>query len=90
MNQEAVNSLTVRERQVAKCVVRGWMNQIVGESLGISPRTIEDYRRRIFEKFDVHNVVELVRAWYDLDAVDARERTADDPRYDAVACRSAT
>ena len=90
MNQEAYNSLTVRERQVAKRVVRGWENVVIGEALGISPRTVEHHRGIIYTKFGVHSIVELVRAWYDLDAVDEREKTADDPRYDAVACRSAT
>ena len=89
MNQETFNSLTVRERQVAKRVVRGWENTVIGEALGISPRTVEEHRAKVFRKFGVHGAIELVRAWYDLDAIDDQERTADDPRFDAVVQRSA-
>ena len=81
------DSLSKREEQVAKRLVLGWGNQMIGEALGISHRTVEDYRLKVFQKLGVHNVVGLIRKRYDLDAVDERERSGDasDPKFDAVA-----
>lgn len=55
--------LSRRERQIVdlitgeQCMTSGQ----IGEVLGISPRTIESHRFRIFKKLNVKNMVELTR-----------------------------
>lgn len=51
--------LTVREREICGLIVRGFTNRGIGEQLGISTRTVEVHRARIFEKLGVRNAIEL-------------------------------
>ena len=53
--------LTPRERDVAAHVVLGTPNKVIAAELGVSRRTIEAHRARIFRKLRVRNAVELVR-----------------------------
>lgn len=53
--------LSAREREVMDLLVQGLHNRRIGETLGISPRTVEVHRARVMEKLGVRNVVELVR-----------------------------
>jgi DNA-binding CsgD family transcriptional regulator len=54
-----VTSLTPRERDVMAYVVRGRPNKIIAAELGVSRRTVEAHRARIFQKLEVRNAVEL-------------------------------
>lgn len=56
--------LTRRQREVCEKVCLGWENKEIAVSLGISSRTIEDHRRKIYDKMKVRNAVELVREIY--------------------------
>lgn len=58
---QRLERLTQRERQVMRLVARGMQNAEIAESLGISPRTVEVYRSRMFEKLGVRSVAEVVR-----------------------------
>jgi DNA-binding CsgD family transcriptional regulator len=57
-------SLTPRERQVIPYIAEGRANKVIAIELGISQRTAEAHRARIFQKLGVRNAVELVRAMW--------------------------
>lgn len=54
------NQLSERELQIAMMTVRGEKPSVIAEKLNISAKTINSYRYRIFEKFDIGSDVELV------------------------------
>lgn len=54
------SALTPREQDVMLCIARGMPNKIIGVTLGISQRTVEAHRARIFRKLKIRNAVELV------------------------------
>jgi two-component system response regulator DctR len=51
--------LTEREQEVMRLVVEGHPNKRIADELGISVRTVEVHRARVFEKMDVKSAVEL-------------------------------
>ncbi len=53
--------LTPRERDVMRYVALGTANKVIAQELGVSQRTIEAHRARIFQKMKVRNAVELAR-----------------------------
>lgn len=53
-------SFTPRERQVITHLSTGMTSKEIGFALGISPRTVEDIRRRLLKKFKVRNAAELL------------------------------
>lgn len=55
------SELTPRERDVMNYVALGKPNKIIAAELGVSQRTIEAHRARIFQKMQVKNAVELAR-----------------------------
>lgn len=54
--------LTRRERDVLQLVATGSTNKEVGETLGISYRTVEEHRSNIMHKAGVKNIAELLIA----------------------------
>jgi len=54
------STLTKREVDVLRLVVRGYTNNQVAELLSISPRTVEGHRANLMQKLDLHSRVELV------------------------------
>ena len=54
-----VDELSERERAVMRCVADGRPNKRIADALGISVRTVEVHRARVFEKMDVKSAVEL-------------------------------
>ncbi|MEM7377991.1 MAG: response regulator [Pseudomonadota bacterium] len=59
--QRSLDSLTARERDVMYGVCAGHANKVVARQLGLSPRTVEIHRARVFHKFNVDNAQQLVR-----------------------------
>lgn len=57
--------LTPREQDVMLCIARGMPNKIIGATLGISQRTVEAHRARIFRKLNIRNAVGLVNYVWD-------------------------
>lgn len=55
------SALTPRERDVMDYVAMGKPNKVIAAELGVSQRTIEAHRARIFQKMRVKNAVELAR-----------------------------
>jgi len=53
--------LTDREREVFQLVVEGKTNPEIGETLFISPKTVDNHRTRLMEKLGLHSTAELVR-----------------------------
>lgn len=51
--------LTPREREVMSHIIAGMPNKRISASLGISLRTVELHRTRIFRKLGLRNAVEL-------------------------------
>jgi two-component system response regulator DctR len=51
--------LTERESEVMRLVIEGHPNKRIADALGISVRTVEVHRARVFEKMDVKSAVEL-------------------------------
>jgi two-component system, LuxR family, response regulator DctR len=54
-------SLTVREQQVKERVLAGKLNKVIADELGITMRTVEVHRARVFEKMGVKTAVELAQ-----------------------------
>lgn len=54
------DQLSQRELQIAMMTVKGEKPAAIAEMLNISAKTINSYRYRIFEKFNISNDVELV------------------------------
>lgn len=52
--------LTPRERQVLRYLASGHANKVIAIELGISSRTVEAHRARVFRKMGVRNVFELI------------------------------
>jgi len=55
------NILTEREKEVLKLVVEGCSSKEIAILLNISENGVEKHRKNLFLKFDVENVVQLVR-----------------------------
>ena len=56
----AAIALTPREVEILTRIARGFSTREVSEQLGISPRTVENHKRRIFVKLDVQNQAHAV------------------------------
>lgn len=59
-NHAVFMKLTPKERIVMTHVAKGQPNKLIAAELGLSQRTVEAHRARIFQKLDVRNAVELV------------------------------
>ncbi len=57
--QRLLGELTERERDVMHLVVEGRPNKLIADALGISVRTVEVHRARVFDKMGVKSAVEL-------------------------------
>lgn len=53
--------LSRRERQVLEAVAEGHTNPQIGESLGISAKTVARHRERVMNKLNLHSTTELVK-----------------------------
>ncbi len=65
---ERMQSLTIREREIAELVVAGNLTKQIAKLLGISTKTVEVHRSRITRKLRVESVAQLVRLVLDLRA----------------------
>ena len=60
-----VSQLTRREQDVMSYLLRGAANKVIASELGISQRTVESHRARLFRKMQVRNIVGLMRLVYE-------------------------
>lgn len=56
----ALHSLTPREKEVMRYIIRGYTNKQIAEALFISTRTVEGHRSSLMGKLNLKNRVELV------------------------------
>ncbi len=54
-------TLTKRERQVLQLMAEGKTTKQIGQSLHISPKTVEAHRLRVMEKLNINNVAQLTK-----------------------------
>ena len=54
-------TLTDREREVIRLVACGMSSRLIGETLGISNKTVDNHRTNIMGKLQIHTTAELVR-----------------------------
>lgn len=59
--KERMAELSSRQREVMQLVAEGLSNKEIAARLGISPRTVENYRAWVMERMGAANVAELVR-----------------------------
>jgi len=64
MQQAVIKRLTPRESEVFHYLLGGKANKVIAMELGISMRTVETHRARIFHKVGVRNAIELVICFY--------------------------
>ncbi len=57
--EHLLQGLTEREIDVLRQVIEGRPNKLIADALGISVRTVEVHRARVFEKMGVKSAVEL-------------------------------
>ena len=60
-DQEALDVLTPREREVLHLIAQGYNNRQIAERLHISIKTVETHRGNMMSKLDVHDRAGLVR-----------------------------
>jgi DNA-binding NarL/FixJ family response regulator len=53
--------LTRREQEVLRCIAEGKTTAEIGDTLFISPHTVETHRRNLMQKFQVSNAAALIR-----------------------------
>jgi two-component system invasion response regulator UvrY len=58
---DALDTLSVRERQIVLMVVQGQSSTEIGRTLHLSPKTVDSYRSRIMAKLATPDVPALVR-----------------------------
>jgi len=59
--QDRYESLTPREKEVMRDVVRGHANKVIAMDLNLSQRTVEIHRARAMEKMQARSLAELVK-----------------------------
>lgn len=63
-NPSPRTSLTPRESEILNYILAGCSNKLTAYELGISQRTVEVHRSRIFQKLGVRNAIELITSVY--------------------------
>jgi two-component system response regulator FixJ len=59
--RDLLERLTDREREVLEAIADGRPNKTIAAMLGISPRTVEVHRARLFDKLEAASVSDLVK-----------------------------
>ena len=58
---QTIHALSARERQVLSLIAEGNSSKEVARVMGISPQTVDTYRKRLAEKLEVGSLAEMVR-----------------------------
>jgi DNA-binding NarL/FixJ family response regulator/succinate dehydrogenase/fumarate reductase flavoprotein subunit len=58
-HEDSLNMLSDREYKVLVMTVQGYSSREIGETLYISPKTVDTYRQRVMEKLDVNHRADL-------------------------------
>lgn len=54
------DDLTPREVEVTRYLVRGWRNKDIAAALGVSTKTVEAHKSRVYAKLGLHGLRELI------------------------------
>jgi two-component system response regulator FixJ len=65
--------LSQRQREVMALVAEGLSNKEIGIRLGLSPRTVENYRAWVMEKMGANNLAKLVRMVVQIEAATGKK-----------------
>ena len=65
------DQLSTREMQITLMVVMGINAKDISEKLSLSPKTVNSYRYRVFEKLEIKNDVDLTRLAIKYGIIDA-------------------
>lgn len=90
--RELVEKLTARELDILTCLVDGAANKEIARDLGISPRTVETYRKNMMAKLQANSLVQAVRIalhaglWDVHSAVAQTYGDSSDPILGGAAC----
>jgi DNA-binding NarL/FixJ family response regulator len=57
--KDEANSLTVREKEIVACVVKGFTNKEIAQELFLSTHTVISHRRNISRKLEIHSTAGL-------------------------------
>jgi DNA-binding CsgD family transcriptional regulator len=71
--------LTVRERDILRCIASGKSIRQTGRPLGIAPKTVENVQTGLFRKLGVHNRPAALAAAEVLGLLPAAVRSLDSP-----------
>ena len=71
LRSEAVDALSVREREILTWVMRGKSNDEIGQIVHLSKLTIKNHLQKIYKKLNVHNRVQAVARCWSLQAPEA-------------------
>jgi DNA-binding NarL/FixJ family response regulator len=58
--KDELNSLTPRERQTLELLAEGYLYKEIADKLGVSPGTVHQFSKQIYEKLHVHSRTEAV------------------------------
>jgi PAS domain S-box-containing protein len=72
-----VERLTPREREVLLHLVDGQTNKMIGQKLGISPRTVELHRAQVMNRLNASNLTELLQVALGAGVAPCRPRAAE-------------
>jgi two-component system response regulator FixJ len=59
--QSLTRNLTAREREVLVLLAKGNANKDIARALGLSPRTVEIYRKKMMHKLNTRTASDAVR-----------------------------
>jgi DNA-binding NarL/FixJ family response regulator len=59
--QQAIEPLTPRQRQVLQLIAEGLPTKAIARRLAISAKTVDAHRSQLMERLDIHDVAHLVR-----------------------------
>lgn len=81
---EKMNRITQRERSILERVVAGETNQTIADAFGLSPRTIESTRARIYRKLDISSTAELAATYKEHALLQVFVETIPNPIPDGI------
>ena len=56
---DETNSLSIREKEIISCIVKGLTNKEIAEELFLSTHTVISHRRNIARKLEIHSTAGL-------------------------------
>ena len=79
LSTEAQLFLTRREKELIECLIQGFDNKTISNILCISPHTVKQHFRNLFDKFSVHTRTELVARVLAASHLDSMGKQQDTP-----------